>query len=51
MLEETGQWLENVDCTRLVLASGKLVLQKEHVWFFKPLLVRFRTVGREKQKN
>ena len=27
-LEESGQWLENVDQTRLVLASGKLVLQK-----------------------
>ena len=25
-LEESGQWLENVDCTHLVLASGKLVL-------------------------
>ena len=28
-LEESGQWLENVDQTHLVLASGKLVLQKE----------------------
>ena len=27
-LEESGQWLENVDCTHLVLASGKLVLQR-----------------------
>ena len=27
-LEEIGQWLENVDRTRLVLASGKPVLQK-----------------------
>ena len=27
-LEESGQWLENVDPTHLVLASGKLVLQK-----------------------
>ena len=27
-LEESGQWLENVDQTHLVLASGKLVLQK-----------------------
>ena len=27
-LEESGQWLENVDRTHLVLASGKLVLQK-----------------------
>ena len=26
-LEESGQWLENVDQTHLVLASGKLVLQ------------------------
>ena len=26
--EESGQWLENVDQTHLVLASGKLVLQK-----------------------
>ena len=28
-LEESGQWLENVDRTHLVLASGKLVLQKK----------------------
>ena len=27
-LEESGQWLENVDRTHLVLASGKLVLQR-----------------------
>ena len=27
-LEESGQWLENVDRTHLVLASGKLVLKK-----------------------
>ena len=27
-LEESGQWLENVDRTRLVLASGNPVLQK-----------------------
>ena len=27
-LEESGQWLENVDLTHLVVASGKLVLQK-----------------------
>ena len=27
-LEESGQWLENVDRTHQVLASGKLVLQK-----------------------
>ena len=26
-LEERGQWLENVNQTHLVLASGKLVLQ------------------------
>ena len=26
--EESGQWLENVDRTHLVLASGKPVLQK-----------------------
>ena len=25
-LEESGQWLDNVDQTHLVLASGKLVL-------------------------
>ena len=25
--EESGQWLENVDRTHLVLASGNLVLQ------------------------
>ena len=28
-LEESEQWLENVDWTHLVLASGKLVLSKE----------------------
>ena len=27
-LEERGQWLENVDLTHLVLASGKPVLPK-----------------------
>ena len=27
-LEESGQWLENVDQTNFVLASGKPVLQK-----------------------
>ena len=27
-LEESGQWLENVDQTHLELASGRLVLQK-----------------------
>ena len=27
-LEESGQWLENVDQTHLVLASGKPVLQQ-----------------------
>ena len=27
-LEKSGQWLENVDQTHLVLASGKLVVQK-----------------------
>ena len=31
-LEESGQWLENVDQTHIVLASGKLVLQK---YYFK----------------
>ena len=35
-LEESGQWLENVDRTHLVLAwaCGKLVLQKKY--FFTP---------------
>ena len=28
-LEESGQRLDNIDRTNLVLASGKLVLQKE----------------------
>ena len=28
-LDECGQWLENVDQTHLVLASGKPVLQKK----------------------
>ena len=30
-LEESGQWLENVDHTHLVLVSDKLVLQKSLV--------------------
>ena len=29
-LEESGQWLENVECTHLILASAKLVLQKRN---------------------
>ena len=29
-LEESGQWLENVDWTYLVLASGKPVQQKKN---------------------
>ena len=32
-LEESGQRLENVDQTHLVLASGKLVLHK-NLWMF-----------------
>ena len=28
-LEESGQWLENIDQTHLVLAGGKLVQQKK----------------------
>ena len=31
-LEESGQWLESVDRTHLVLASGKPVLQKDRVY-------------------
>ena len=30
--EKSGQWLENVDRTHLVLASGKTVLQKSFVY-------------------
>ena len=30
-LEESGQWLENVDQTHQVLPSGKLALQKGNV--------------------
>ena len=40
-LEESGQWLENVDRTHLVLASGKLVLQKRNICnllTFSPIL-------------
>ena len=29
--EESGEWLENVDQTHLVLASGKLELQKSYL--------------------
>ena len=34
-LEESGQWLQNVDQSHLVLAGGKLVLQKitDHNFF------------------
>ena len=34
-LEESGQWLENVDQTHLILTSGKLVLQKSHQVLFQ----------------
>ena len=30
-IEESGQWLENVDRTHLVLASGELVLQTKNL--------------------
>ena len=40
-LEESGQWLENVDRTHLVLASGKPVLQKKISQCYKPNLVPF----------
>ena len=47
-LEEGGQWLENVDQTHLVLASGELVLQKNILNFgsvsFFPIGLRYRTV-------
>ena len=33
-LEECGQWLENVDQTNLVLASGKLGQQKRLGWYY-----------------
>ena len=36
-LEESGQWLENVDQTHLVMASGKLVLQNNIVLAFTKL--------------
>ena len=35
-LEESGQWLENGDGTRLVLASGMPLLQKNSVLLFLP---------------
>ena len=36
--EESGQWLENVVLTHLVLASGKLVLQKRKLMInYKPI--------------
>ena len=37
-MEESGQWLENVDRTNLVLASGKPVLQKEGKYYYQSLL-------------
>ena len=37
-MEESGQWLENVDRTNLVLASGKPVLQKEGKHYHQSLL-------------
>ena len=33
-LVESGQWLENLDQTHLVLASGKLVLEKRFQFSF-----------------
>ena len=32
LVEESGQWLENVDRIHLVMASGKLILQKNPSW-------------------
>ena len=37
--EESGQWLENVDQTHLVLASGKLVLQTRNAGRVCPALL------------
>ena len=31
-INQSGQWLENVDRTHLVLARGKLVLQTKKTW-------------------
>ena len=41
-LAESGHWLENLDWTHLVLASGKLVLQKEYNnhWWAEHFLIR-----------
>ena len=43
-LEESGQRLENVDRTHLVLASGKLVLQKNRGHFDQPEVVSLHHV-------
>ena len=38
-LEESGQWLENVDRTHPVLASGKPVIQKNYVFLLFTFLM------------
>ena len=38
LLKESGSWLENVDITHLVLASGKLLLQKIFLLVLIPIL-------------
>ena len=42
-IEESGQWLENIDQTHLVLASGKPVLPKKMNYLY--LKVLFVCVG------
>ena len=37
-LEESGQWLENVDQTHLVLYNGKVVLKKKESLLKHPIL-------------
>ena len=45
-LEESGQRLENVDRTHLVLARGKLVLQKNYksIYIFKLCILSYFAV-------
>ena len=48
-LEESGQWLENVDQTHLVLASGNRVLKKRQPWSKTFRLIGF-SAGRRKDE-
>ena len=50
-LEESGQWLENLDSTHLVLDSGKLVLQKGGSLLLRGLLHIFECIVGDLNSN